>query len=146
MNVSIAAERCNEDGAVIKKCQPCRQGQQPGCLSKKPKGDIAGMDDKSDPEDGDFLSDGLLAESLEEGDTEVDEAQPSNAEVCAYMICQCSYLSSLRVTCIDCRYTPFENHSNDWTGFKKAKEEQSYCWSQGQLTSTIPGCNWELIQ
>jgi hypothetical protein len=50
-------------------------------LAKKPKVDIAGMDHQSDPDDGDFASEGSLTESSEDGDTEVDEAQPLNAEV-----------------------------------------------------------------
>jgi hypothetical protein len=39
------------------------------------------MDHESDPDNGDFTSDGPLMESSEDGDTEVDEDQPSNTEV-----------------------------------------------------------------
>jgi hypothetical protein len=39
------------------------------------------MNYESDPDDGGFTSDGPLMESSEDGDTEVDEAQPSNTGV-----------------------------------------------------------------
>jgi hypothetical protein len=82
MYTSIAAEQCNEDGVIIKKRQLPQRGQQSARLAKKPKLDTAGMDNESDPDDSNFVSDGSSTESLEDGDTEVDEAQPSNAEVC----------------------------------------------------------------
>ena len=81
MRTSIAAEQLNEYGVIVKKHQPHQQGEQSSRLAKKPKVDVAGMDHESDPDDSDFASDGSLTESSEDGDTEVDEAQPSNAEV-----------------------------------------------------------------
>jgi hypothetical protein len=81
MYASIAADQCNEYGAIIKKRQPCQRGQQSSRLAKKLKADTAGKDDESDPDDSDFASDGSSTESLEDGDTEVDQAQPSNTEV-----------------------------------------------------------------
>jgi hypothetical protein len=81
MHTSIAAEQRNEYGAILKKHQPRQQGQRSSRSAKKPKVDVAGMDHESDPDDSDFASDGSLAESMEDGDTEVDEVQPSNAEV-----------------------------------------------------------------
>jgi hypothetical protein len=82
MYASIDADQCNEYSAIIKKCQPCQQGQQSNRLAKRLKADTAGKDNESDPDDGDFASDGSSTESLENDDTEVDQAQPSNAEVC----------------------------------------------------------------
>ena len=86
MHASIAAEQHSEYGAVIKKRQPCQQGERSSRLAKRPKLNAAGIGNVSDPDDSDFMSDGLSAESLEseDGDTEVDEAQPSNAEVFIY--------------------------------------------------------------
>ena len=86
MQISIAAEQRNEYDSIIKKHQPGQWGQQSRWLAKKPKVDTAGIDNASDPDDSDFMSDKLLAESLEskDGDTEVDEVQPSNAEVFIY--------------------------------------------------------------
>jgi hypothetical protein len=81
MHASIAAEQCNEYGAFVKKHQPRQQGQRSGRSAKKHKVNVAGMGDEIDPEDSDFMSDSSSAVSLEGGDTEVDEAQPSNAEV-----------------------------------------------------------------
>ena len=81
MHTSIAAEQLDEYDVVVKKHQPCQQGQWSSRLAKKPKVDIAGINHESDPDDGDFASEGLLMESSEDGNTEVDEAQPSNAEV-----------------------------------------------------------------
>ena len=81
MYASIAAEQCNEYGALIKKHQPHQQGQRSNRSAKKPKINVTGMGDASDPEDSDFTSDSLSTESLEGGDTEVDEAQPLNAKV-----------------------------------------------------------------
>ena len=79
MYTSIAAEQLNEYGTVIKKHQHCQQGHW---LAKKPKIDIASKDNESDPNDGDFTSDGPFMGSSEDDDTtEIDEAQPSNAEV-----------------------------------------------------------------
>ena len=80
MHASIAAEQCNEYGAVVKKHQSRQQGPRSSRLAKKPKVN-AGLGDETDPEDSDFMSDSLSTESLEGGETEVDEAQPSNAEV-----------------------------------------------------------------
>jgi len=77
---SIAAERCNEYGAIIKKHQPHQKGKRSSQSAKKPRVDTTGMDE-SDPEDSDFMSDGSLAGSSEDGDTEVDDAQPLMAEV-----------------------------------------------------------------
>jgi hypothetical protein len=127
MHVSIAAEQRNEYGAVIKKHQPCQRGERSSRLAKKPKLDAAGIDNVSDPDDSDFMSDGLLAESLEseDGDIEVDEAQPSNAEVFIYDVL--TLRSSLMLCCIDCRYPPFKNCSDNRTWVRKAKEEQTYC-------------------
>lgn len=86
MQISIAAEQHNEYGSIIKKHQPGQRGQRSRRLAKKPKVDAAGIDNASDPDDSDFMSDELSAESpeSEDGDTEVDEAQPSNAEVFIY--------------------------------------------------------------
>jgi hypothetical protein len=81
MLASIAAEQRNEYGAVIKKRQPCQRGQQSSRSAKKLKVDAAGLDNASDPNDSDFMSDGSSTDSLEDGGTEVDEAHPSNAEV-----------------------------------------------------------------
>jgi len=81
MHTLIAAEQHNEYGAIIRKHQPHQWGQQSSWLAKKPKVDTAGMDHECDPDDGNFTSDGSFMESLEDGDTEVDEAQSSNAEV-----------------------------------------------------------------
>lgn len=83
MQASIAAEQRSEYGGIIKKHRPGQRGQQSSRLAKKPKVDTASIDNVSDPDDSDFMSDGLLAESLEleDGDTEVDEVQPSNAEI-----------------------------------------------------------------
>jgi hypothetical protein len=39
------------------------------------------MGNESNPNDSNFTSDGSLMESSEDGETEVDEARPSNAEV-----------------------------------------------------------------
>jgi hypothetical protein len=82
MHTSIAAEQCSEYGAMIKKHHPHQQGQRSSRLTKKPKVDVIGVDHESDPNDGDFASDGSSMESSEVGDTEIDEARPSNAEVC----------------------------------------------------------------
>ena len=81
MHTSIAAEQLDKYGVIVKKHQPHQQGQRSSWLAKKPKVDVAGIDHESDPDDGDFTSEGFLMESLEDGDTEVDEAQPSNTEV-----------------------------------------------------------------
>jgi hypothetical protein len=81
MYASIAADQRNEYGVIIKKRQHCQRGQQSSRLSKKLKADAAGEDNESDPDDSDFASDGLSTESLEDGDTEVDQAQPLNTEV-----------------------------------------------------------------
>ena len=81
MHTLIAAEQLDEYGVVVKKHQPHQQGQRSSRLAKKPKVDIAGIDHESDPDDGDFASEGSLTESSEDGDTEVDKAQPLNAEV-----------------------------------------------------------------
>ena len=118
MYTSIAAEQLNEYGTVIKKHQYRQQGRR---LAKKPKIDIAGEDNESDPDDGDFTSDGPLMGSSEDDDTEIDEAQPSNAEV--------HFFGSFdpHLLCIDCRYPPIENHSDNWTRVRKTKEEQNYC-------------------
>ena len=86
MQASIAAEQCNEYDGIIKKHQPDQRGQRSSRLAKKPKVDAAGIDNAPDPDDSDFMSDGLLAESLESevGDTKVNGAQPSNADVFIY--------------------------------------------------------------
>ena len=77
------------------------------------------MDNKSDPDDGDFLADGSLTGSSEEGgDTEIDEAQPSNIEVYLFFL-----FFNPHLPCINCRYPPFKNHSNHRTWVRKAKEE-----------------------
>ena len=81
MYTLIAAEQLNEYGVVVKKHQPRQQGQRSSRSVKKPKVDVADMDHESDPDDSDFPSDGSSMESSEAGDMEVDEAQPSNAEV-----------------------------------------------------------------
>ena len=88
MHTSIAAEQCNEYGAVIKKHQPCQRGERASQLAKKPKLNAAGIEDVSDPNDSNFMSDGSLVEGLESevGDMEVDEAQSSNAEVFIYNV------------------------------------------------------------
>jgi hypothetical protein len=39
------------------------------------------MNHESNPDDSDFTSDGSLTDSSEDGDTEVNEAQPLNTEV-----------------------------------------------------------------
>ena len=54
MHTSIAPEQLDEYGVVVKKHQPCQQGQQSSRLAKKLKVDIAGIDHESDPDDGDF--------------------------------------------------------------------------------------------
>ena len=81
MHALIAAEQFDKYGVIVKKHQPHQQGQWSSQFAKKPKVDIAGIDHESNPDDGDFASEGLLTESSENGDTEVDEAQPSNTEV-----------------------------------------------------------------
>ena len=81
MYTSIAAEQRNEYGVIIKKHQPHQRGQKSTRSVKKPRVITAGMDDESDPDDSNFVSDGSSMESSEDGDTEVDEEQPSNAEV-----------------------------------------------------------------
>lgn len=81
MHTSIAAEQCNELGVVLKKHRLPEQGQQSGRPAKKPKINTTDMDNKSDPDDGDFASDGSLMGSSEDNDTEVDEVHPSNAEI-----------------------------------------------------------------
>ena len=57
-------------------------------MAKKPKLNAAGIDDVSDPDDSDFMSNGSSVEGLEleVGDTEVDKAQPSNAKVFMYNV------------------------------------------------------------
>ena len=120
MYTSIAAEQLNEFGTVIKKHQRRQRGQRSSRSAKKRKIDVqvAGVDNESDPDDSEFVSDGSLTESSEDGDTEIDEAQPSNAEV--YFLCG---LSDIHSPCIDCRYPPFKNHSDHRTWVRKAKEE-----------------------
>ena len=88
MHTSIAAEQRNEYDAVIKKHQPCQQGERASQLAKKPKLNAAGIDDVSNPDDSNFMSNGSSVEGLESevGDTEVDEPQPSNAEVFIYNV------------------------------------------------------------
>ena len=146
MYTSIAAEQCNEYGTVIKKHQPHQQGQWSSWSAKKPKIDIAGIDNESDPDDDDFASDRSLTGSSEDDDTEIDEAQPLNAEV--YFTWYFDPYSH----CIDCRYPPFENHSDHWMWVREVKEEQNNHqrdWRQGQFTkskSTVSSCNWELLQ
>ena len=81
MHALIAAEQLDKYGVIVKKHQPCQQGQRSSRLAKKPKVDVAGINHESDPDDGDFASEGLLMESSEDSDTEVDEAQPLNTEV-----------------------------------------------------------------
>ena len=78
--MSITAKQCNKYGAIVKKHQSCQQGPQSSRLAKKPKVN-AGLGDKTDPEDSDFMSDSLSTESLKGGETEVNEAQPLNAEI-----------------------------------------------------------------
>jgi hypothetical protein len=60
MHTSIAAKQCNELGVVLKKHRLPEQGQQSGRPAKKPKINATDMDNKSDPDDGDFASDGSL--------------------------------------------------------------------------------------
>ena len=81
MYTSIAADQLDEFGTVVKKHQLRQRGQRSSRPAKKLKIDVAGMDNESDPDDGEFVSDGSLTESSEDGDTEMDEALPSNAEV-----------------------------------------------------------------
>jgi hypothetical protein len=124
MHASITAEQRNEYGAVIRRHQPCQRGQQSSQLAKKPKVNAAGMDNVSDPDDGNFMSesDRLSIESLEseDGDTEVDEALFSNAEVFIYCV---ALILTHTLPCIDCGHPPFKNHSDNWTWVRKAKEE-----------------------
>lgn len=83
MHASIAAERRNEFGAVIKKHRPHRRGQQSSRPLKKSKVDATAVQDPSDPDDTDFVSsDESLMETSEAGDTEINEAEPLIAEVC----------------------------------------------------------------
>ena len=94
MYTSIAAEQLtNKFGAVIKKHLPHQRGQRPNRPAKKLKIDSPdvqvaglGMDNESqaDADDGDYNE--LLVESSEDGDTEIEEAQPSNAEVLSFMV------------------------------------------------------------
>ncbi|KAH9044093.1 hypothetical protein EDB83DRAFT_2317944 [Lactarius deliciosus] len=80
---SIAAEQRDEYGAIVKKRRPCQQGQKSSRSAKKPKTVAAGIDSESDPDDGNFVSDGSSTEGSQGDDTEVDdlEAQPSNTEI-----------------------------------------------------------------
>jgi len=48
---------------------------------RNPRLTVAGMDYESNPDNSNFMSDGSLTESSEDGETEVDKAQPSNAKV-----------------------------------------------------------------
>jgi hypothetical protein len=64
MRTSIAAEQRNEYGAVLKKHQPRQRGHQSSRSAKKPKVDVR-MDHESDPDDGDFTSDGSSMERSE---------------------------------------------------------------------------------
>jgi hypothetical protein len=87
MYTSIAAEQLtNKFGTIIKKHLPNRQCQQPSRPAKKLKIDVVGIDNESDPDDGEYVSDKLLIERSEDGDTEIEEAQPSNAEVFSFMV------------------------------------------------------------
>jgi hypothetical protein len=81
MHTSIAAEQLNEFGTVTKKHQFRQRGQRSSRATKKPKTDVADMDNESDPDDDDFGSDGLSMGSSEGSDTEIDKVQPLNAEV-----------------------------------------------------------------
>jgi len=81
MYTSIAAEQCNEFGDVIKKHRAHGQGRRSGRPAKKTKITTTDMDNKSDPDDSDFASDGSLMGSSDDGETEIDEAHPSNAEI-----------------------------------------------------------------
>ena len=81
MYASIAAEQHNKYGVIIKKHQPHQWGQQSSWSVNKYKVDLSGMENKSDPDDVDFVSNGSLTESSEDDDMEIDEAQPLNAEV-----------------------------------------------------------------
>ena len=74
MLTSIAAEQCNEFGVVIKKHRLHEQGQRSGRPVKKPKINTADMDNKSDPDDGDFASDSGSFMGSSEGDTEIESS------------------------------------------------------------------------
>ena len=76
MYTSIVAEQHNKYGTVIKKHQPHQWGQWSSRPAKKLKIDIAGMDNRSDPDNDNFVSDGSLMGSSksEDGDTDIDKA------------------------------------------------------------------------
>ena len=122
MYTSIAAKQLtNKFGVIIKKNLPHRQQPaHPSRPAKKLKmdSDVLAIDntpDDSDPDDGEYVSDELLIESSEDGDTEIEEDQPSNAEAFSFFYGP----SDLHSLCIDCRYPPFKNHSNHWTWIRK---------------------------
>ncbi|KAH9022855.1 hypothetical protein EDB84DRAFT_1678365 [Lactarius hengduanensis] len=74
---SIAAEQRDESVGPVNKAR--NRADQP----RKPKIVATTIDNESDPDDGNFVSDGSSTEGSGGGDTEVDdlEAQPSNAEI-----------------------------------------------------------------
>jgi hypothetical protein len=81
MYSSIAADKLTDKfGTIIKKHLPHQRGQRSSRPAKKLKIDVVDMDNESDPNDGQFVSDESSSES-EDGDTEIDDAQPLNAEV-----------------------------------------------------------------